>query len=345
MNDSREVGRSRPAPLAAVDVAGLGIAELGPEEVLAALGERVGTDLIGYERVVRLLYIALLGRGHVLLEGAPGIAKTMFVRTFATALRLSFKRIQFTPDMLPSDIIGTVVLNPASQEFEFRPGPVFAQVLLADEINRAPPKVQSALLEAMQEHQVTSDGVAYPLPQPFIVIATQNPVEQEGTYPLPEAELDRLLFRLLLDYPSEGQERAIVRRHERPSAPPPSTPVADAARLAAHQRAVDAVFLSDDLVGYITALVRATREEPRVVLGASPRCGVQLARAAKAQALLSGRTSVYPEDVQEVAFEVLNHRLTLRPSLVTEAYGRGVGPAALLHEILTELLERVPVPR
>ncbi|MCI4336230.1 MAG: AAA family ATPase [Thermoplasmata archaeon] len=316
-----------------------------PDEVLAHLTSVVGDVVVGSEWSVRLLYIALVTEGHVLLQGAPGIAKTLLVRRFAGSLDLAFKRIQFTPDMLPSDIIGNVVLNPSSRAFEYRRGPVFANVVLADEINRAPPKVQSALLEAMQERQVTVDGIAHPLPRPFIVIATQNPIEQEGTYPLPEAELDRMLFRLLLDYPSEEDEQSVIRRHHTPVEIAQDGPVADAPTIDAHRALMDRLYVDDEIVAYITRLIRATRDDKRISVGASPRAGVQLARAAKAEAMCEGRMYVTPEDVKRVAFWVLNHRVTLQPDVLTEGYAEGLPDERLIGRILTDLLDQVPVPR
>jgi MoxR-like ATPase len=315
------------------------------EDVLQRVLDQVAVTTVGYEEVVRLLYIALLTEGHVLLEGTPGIAKTQLVRRFAESLALSFKRIQFTPDMLPSDIIGNVILNPLTRTFDYHRGPVFANVVLADEINRAPPKVQAAMLESMQERQVTIDGVSHPLPRPFIVIATQNPIDQEGTYPLPEAELDRILFRVLLEYPTEPNEREIIRRTVSGPAPERELPVADARSIANHrQRAVD-VFLSDEIVDYVGRLVRATRADARIVVGASPRAGVQLARAAKARAMLTGRPYVAPEDVEEMAFWVLNHRVSLDPDLVSDEASEGSQGLPLLRRVLAELFDTVRAPR
>jgi MoxR-like ATPase len=316
------------------------------EAMLADLNRALGPEVIGSAPTVRLLAVALLSEGHVLLEGVPGLAKTLLVRRFAERLALSFKRIQFTPDMLPSDIVGTIVLNPNTQRFEYRPGPIFAHVVLADEVNRAPPKVQSALLEAMQEHQVTVDGVTYPLPDPFVVIATENPVEQEGTYPLPEAELDRLLFRVLLSYPNLEEEVAILKRHggvEAPAVAAPGVTGELLLRLKADARAVTA---NDEVLRYTADLVRRTREDARILLGASPRAGVQFLRAAKAAALLAGRTYVSPTDVKELAFHILNHRITLHPEVVAQQYATGrLGVEPVLHEILEGRVARAPVPR
>ncbi|MCI4369314.1 MAG: MoxR family ATPase [Thermoplasmata archaeon] len=317
-----------------------------PEILLAALQRRVAETVVGYQSVVRLLSVALVSEGHVLLEGVPGIAKTLLVRCFADSLALSFKRIQFTPDMLPSDIVGSLVLNPTSRAFEYRKGPVFANVVLADEINRAPPKVQSALLESMQERQVTVDGVGYPLPRPFIVIATQNPIEQEGTYPLPEAELDRLLFRILMGYPSEADERTLVRLHS--DVPPVRQvgPLVDAAVLESFQQQVAPVYCSEDVLDYIVQLLRATRDDRRIMVGASPRAGVQLARAAKAEAMWAGRNYVTPEDVRSIAFWVLNHRVALHPELLAQQYVEGgIGTEPVVREVMSDLFDRLPAPR
>ncbi len=314
--------------------------------LLSALQGSIGQEVMGYEPVVRLLAIALVAEGHVLLEGVPGLAKTYLVRRFASSLALSFKRIQFTPDMLPSDIVGTVVLNPASQSFEYRRGPVFANVILADEINRAPPKVQSALLEAMQERQVTVDGITYPLPRPFIVIATQNPIEQEGTYPLPEAELDRLLFRILMDYPSPDSEMTILRTHGAMPEIPERPPVVDSGAIARLHSAASRVEARDDVIEYLSGVIRSTRDDPRILVGASPRAGVQFLRSAKVSALFSGRGYVIPEDVKSLAFWVLNHRLLLHPEVLAQQYStdrRGV--EGVLREIISDKLNRIPVPR
>ncbi|HEV2230876.1 MAG TPA: AAA family ATPase [Thermoplasmata archaeon] len=314
--------------------------------MLGRLQSRVGSTVVGYAGVVRMLAIALVTQGHVLLEGTPGIAKTLLVRRFAESLALGFKRIQFTPDMLPSDIVGAVVLNPVSRSLEYRPGPSFANVVLADEINRAPPKVQSALLEAMQERQVTIDGTAHPLPEPFIVIATQNPIEQEGTYPLPEAELDRLLFRLLMGYPTVADERSVNRIHSHPVDAATEPPIVDGAGVLEFRGHANDVQLSEELVAYVVEIVRATRADRRILIGASPRAGVQLSRAAKAQAMFSGRTYVTPDDVKSVAFWVLNHRVALRPELVAQHYADGgIGSEPALRAVLSEIFDRVPAPR
>jgi MoxR-like ATPase len=337
-------GARPPAPVAARPLTVGG--ELTPEGMLAALQSSVGETIVGFERVIRLLAVALVAEGHVLLEGVPGLAKTLLVRQFAATLALSFKRIQFTPDMLPSDIVGNVILNPAAQRYEFRRGPVFANVILADEINRAPPKVQSALLEAMQERQVTVDGITYPLPRPFIVIATQNPVEQEGTYPLPEAELDRLLFRILLGYPSEADEFEIMRRHGSRIDEVATAAPLTAEMLTRYRDRSLVLEVRDEVLRYIGAVVRATRGDARILIGASPRASVQFVRAAKASALLDGRTFVAPEDVKSLAFEVLNHRLLLHPETITQQYVSGrSGLEPVLREIVGDALSKAVVPR
>jgi MoxR-like ATPase len=315
-------------------------------ELLAEIVRYVGTTVIGYQETVRQLLVALLAEGHVLLEGVPGIAKTMLAHRFASSLSLSFKRIQFAPDMLPSDISGTVVLNPATSAFEFRRGPVFANVVLADEINRAPPKVQAALLEAMQEKQVTVDGVTYPLPRPFLVIATENPIEQEGTYPLPEAQIDRFLFRLLLGYPSRADELELLRRHGSELPEEVAAPAVPAATLEALQLAALRVTLSPELLEYVASLLRSTREDERILMGASPRAGVQFVRAAKATALLAGRSYVTPEDLKSNAFDVVNHRILLHPDVIAQRYVAGrTGIEPLLREVIQDRMNRVDVPR
>jgi MoxR-like ATPase len=319
----------------------------GPPEILSRLQAEIGRDVIGYGSVVRALTVALIAEGHVLLEGVPGLAKTYLVRSFARSLALTFRRIQFTPDMLPSDILGATVLNPKDQSFEFRPGPIFAHVILADEINRAPPKVQSALLEAMQERQVTIEGQSHPLPRPFMVIATQNPIEQEGTYPLPEAELDRFLFRWILDYPSAEDEVTILRTRgdvaegvERRAVVTPE----EVEELRALHRTVH---VSEDLLLYITRLVRETRVDPRLLVGASPRASVHFLLAAKAAAILGGRGYVIPDDVRDFSFAVLSHRIIVRPEALTLSANLGDPGrmAGAIREILNDDIARVDVPR
>ncbi|MCI4348401.1 MAG: MoxR family ATPase [Thermoplasmata archaeon] len=314
--------------------------------VLEQLRKAIATVIVGYEDVARILAIALITEGHVLVEGVPGLAKTYLARSFARALDLSFRRIQFTPDMLPSDILGTVVLNPREQQFEFRPGPIFTNVILADEINRAPPKVQSAFLEGMQERQVTIDGKSYPLPRPFLVIATENPIEQEGTYPLPEAELDRFLFRWLLDYPSAEDERQILRSRtgREPVSPVGLIPADEIDRL---RELVPQVYVSEDLIRYIATIIRTTREDPAVQVGASPRAGIHLLHAGQAAALFAGRNYVIPDDVRDLVLALLNHRLVLRPSALAGKSSRSGWGGSLerISETIQTILTSVEVPR
>ena len=282
--------------------------------------------------------------GHVLLEGVPGVAKTLLANAYARAVGVEFRRVQFTPDMLPSDLTGTMTLrwSPDSrvQELVFRPGPVFTNVLLADEINRTPPKTQAALLEAMQEAQVSVEGEAHPLPDPFVVIATQNPIEYEGTYPLPEAQLDRFLVKVDVGYPDESAELALLRLEHRGVAPATLDDVAtvtDVEELRELRRTVDATTVTDEVIAYIAALVRRTRDLPSVALGASPRAAVHLLAASKASARLSGRDFVTPDDVAWMARPVLRHRLLLRPEAELERYQPD--------EAIQAALSSVPVPR
>ena len=293
-----------------------------PRGAVLALRDEIGKVVVGQEGTLSGLVSALLVRGHVLLEGVPGVAKTLLVKVLAEALSLEFKRVQFTPDLMPSDVTGQLVLDPdgGARAFRFREGPIFTNLFLADEINRTPPKTQSALLEAMEERQVTAEGVARALPDPFIVIATQNPVEQEGTYPLPEAQLDRFMFKLLVGYPTFEQETEVLSRHHRGMDPHDIAaagvrPVATAADLAAGRVQVDQVVVEPAVMQYIVAICRATRESPSVELGVSPRGGAALLHAAKAWAWLSGRGFVTPDEVKAVVKPTLSHRLVVRPEL------------------------------
>lgn len=272
---------------------------------------------IGEPRVVDLLLVALLAQGHALLEGVPGVAKTTLVKAFAATLGASVRRIQFTPDLLPADITGTYVLSPRDGTFSLRPGPIFANVVLADEINRAPAKTQSALLEAMQERQVTIEGDRFELPSPFMVLATQNPIDLEGTYPLPEAQIDRFLVRVPIAYPSAKDELAMVRAHH--AVPPQARPIASIEELSSWQATARKIHVDDDLYEYVVALTAYTRTHPRVLLGASPRATLGLVLAAKAAAMLAGRPFVTPDDVRGVAVSVLAHRLVLSPEADGEA--------------------------
>jgi len=305
---------------------------------LARIEAEVGAVLVGQRALVRRLLVALLADGHALVEGVPGLGKSLAVTALAKATGLSFKRIQFTPDLLPADVVGTQVFRPGSGDFTVRHGPLFAEIVLADEINRAPPKVQSALLEAMQERQVTIGEQSLPLPTPFLVFATQNPIEHEGTYPLPEAELDRFLFKVRIAYPARAEEEEILRRHGRGAPPRPLKAVATRAELLAARALIDKVHAEPALLDYVLRIVAATRDPARkeLRLGASPRAALALLVAAKAHALLNGRPFVEPGDVKELAPDVLRHRLLL--SFEAEAAGRTADA------LLADLLRSVPAP-
>ena len=311
-------------------------------ESLRALRAEVAKAVVGQDAAVTGLVIALLCRGHVLLEGVPGVAKTLLVRTLSAALSLDTKRVQFTPDLMPGDVTGSLVYEARSGEFSFRAGPVFTNLLLADEINRTPPKTQAALLEAMEERQVTVEGDPRALPDPFIVIATQNPVEYEGTYPLPEAQLDRFLLKLTMPLPARDDEISVLTRHAegfdpRDLATAGVRPVAGARDLQAGREAVRRVAITPEVVGYVVDLGRATRQSPSLQLGVSPRGATALMSAARAWAWLSGRDYVTPDDVKALARPALRHRVGLRP----EAELEGVTTDAVLDGVLGS----VPVPR
>ncbi|PMR60555.1 AAA family ATPase [Verrucosispora sp. ts21] len=309
---------------------------------LHRLRTEVAKAVVGQDGVVTGLIIALLCRGHVLLEGVPGVAKTLLVRTLGAALDLSTRRVQFTPDLMPGDVTGSMIFDARTAAFTFREGPVFTNLLLADEINRTPPKTQSALLEVMEERQVTIEGTQHPLPDPFIVAATQNPVEYEGTYPLPEAQLDRFLLKLTVPLPGREEELGVLRAHHagfdpRDLAAAGVRPVADATDLAVARAAVGRVHVAEPLFGYVVDLCRATRATPALELGASPRGATALLGTAKAWAWLAGRDHVVPDDVKAMARPTLRHRLRLRP----EAELEGVGMDAVLDSVLAT----VPAPR
>lgn len=310
------------------------------------LAERIRAEmakaLAGQDEMVDLLLVSLFSAGHILLEGPPGTAKTFGAQCFARTSGLDFKRVQFTPDLMPGDILGSNLFNFQTSSFTLTKGPIFTELLLADEINRTPPKTQAALLEAMQERKVTLDGVTHTLSDRFMVVATQNPIEQQGVYPLPEAQLDRFLFKHVLDYPSEAEERRIVEDHgSRFGAPKPSDwaveRVADAAQIAEAIGVVRENRLVSDVVNYVVALVRATRESPELEAGASPRAAAMLAGAARARAALDGRNYVLPDDVKALAPAVLRHRVILSPTAQIE------GQRA--EDIIARLIDQVDAPR
>ena len=294
--------------------------------------------IVGKRDPVTLVLLGILAAGHILIEDLPGLGKTLLARTFATALGLDFKRVQFTPDMLPADLTGAMVLDLRTGEPAFRPGPVFTGLLLADEINRTPPKTQAALLEAMAEGQVSVDGITHPLPSPFVVLATDNPIEYEGTYPLPEAQLDRFIARVSLGYlDAEGEAEMARRRLARGSTPPVPPQVTDATRLLAMRESLESVQLHPDLLTYVVALITATRTHPQVTVGASPRGTLAVIQLARGHAVLDGREFVTPEDIKAVAVPALAHRLVLRPEMwVRQVTGQ---------DVAAEVLATVPVPR
>jgi MoxR-like ATPase len=304
--------------------------------------QEIARVIIGQDEVVEQTLVCLFAGGHVLIEGVPGTAKTLLVRVLARIFDCGFRRIQFTPDLMPADIIGTNIFDPNQKMFQFRPGPVFAQFVLGDEINRAPAKTQSALLEAMQERQVTVDGTTYPLPTVFTVFATQNPIEQEGTYPLPEAQLDRFMMKVIVMYPDQGQEVEILRvhqqgiRHEDLNRFGLKQLGGEKELLAAFEK-IRARTIREELLDYIARLVRGTRENLRVEVGASPRSGLMLLMAAKARAALQGREHVLPDDVKAVAKPVLRHRILLKPGAEVDGFTADL--------VLEEILARLEIPR
>lgn len=308
------------------------------------LKKEISTVLVGQDELVDRLMICLLCNGHILLEGMPGVAKTLAVKALSGALDVDFSRLQFTPDLLPADLIGTMIYSPAEQTFSAKLGPIFSNLILADEINRAPAKVQSALLEAMQERQVTIGDTTYPLPQPFLVLATQNPVDQEGTYRLPEAQLDRFLLKVMVDYPSAKEELAILQSMATTNPKTDTKPVATPEQVRASRAAIDTLYIDPALQKYIVDIVHATRNPQQydaglgalLRAGASPRATINLALAAKARAFMAGRNHVIPDDIKSLAPDVLRHRLLL--SYEAEAEQKNAD------DIISSLLEKIPVP-
>jgi MoxR-like ATPase len=309
------------------------------------LRQEIGRVIVGQKYLVDRLIIGLLANGHVLLEGVPGLAKTLAVKTLSQCMKAEFKRIQFTPDLLPADVVGTLIYSPNKGEFTTKKGPIFTNLLLADEINRAPAKVQSALLEGMQERQVTIGDETYPLPQPFLVLATENPIDQEGTYPLPEAQMDRFMLKLLIDYPDRDEELQILEANASVSVKHEVNPVVDADTIFRARKMVDGVYLDDKLKGYLVDVVLATRQPDRygaselsafIRFGASPRATISLALASKAVAFMNGRSFVTPQDIKDVGLDVLRHRVIVS----YEAEAEDVSS----DDIIKKIFETVPVP-
>jgi MoxR-like ATPase len=303
-----------------------------------AVLDEIQRAVVGRRAALVLILTAVLARGHVLIEDLPGLGKTLIARAFAAALGLDFKRVQFTPDLLPADLLGSTIYDMQSGRFEFRPGPIFTNLLLADEINRTPPKTQAALLEAMAERQVSIDGVTHQLQPPFVVLATDNPIEYEGTYPLPEAQLDRFMIRLELRYLSETEELSMLRRRiDRGSPEPEIGQVVDVHDLIAMRESVEQVTVHEDVLRYVVSLAAASRQHPQIAVGASPRAELDIVQLARARSLLFGRDYVIPEDVKALAVPAMAHRITLRP----EMWVRQVRSS----DVVEDLLRRVPVPR
>jgi MoxR-like ATPase len=295
------------------------------QQLLERLQDEIGHMIVGQRHVVRRVLVGLLARGHILLEGVPGLAKTLTLKTLADTLKATFHRIQFTPDLLPADLTGTTIYNPGSGDFTVKRGPLFANLILADEVNRAPAKVQSALLEAMEEQQITIGDQTLSLPQPFLVMATQNPIEQEGTYPLPEAQVDRFMLKVLVNFPERAEEASIIDRMTAPE-PPTVTPILSPEQILSLQKLVPLVYMDERVKGYILDLVFATREPARVGLastiatGVSPRASLALVKAGRAHALLEGRSFVTPDDIKAVVYEVFRHRLVLSYEALAEGW-------------------------
>ena len=330
-----ETAVSSPLPFAAEGV------DVRPvRERAERVKEQIGQVIVGQEDMLDLLLVALFTGGHVLLEGVPGVAKTLLVRIVAAACGVRFGRIQFTPDLMPADVVGTPVFNMKHSEFSFKPGPVFSNIVLIDEINRSPAKTQAALFEVMEEKQVTVDGVTYPMESPFFVMATQNPIEQEGTYKLPEAQLDRFLFKIILAYPSLEEEKLILRRFRndfsgilREQVIQVLTP----SDIADCQRRIEQVYIREELLDYIAAIVHNTRNNTDLFLGASPRASLALMKTAKAVAAMSGRNFITPDDIRYVVFPALNHRVILTPERDMEGF--------TTREVLDDIVKKIEVPR
>lgn len=305
-----------------------------------AIKNEIAKVVVGQSRMVDLLIIALLTGGHVLIEGVPGIAKTLTAKLLAQALKIDFSRIQFTPDLMPTDVLGTTVFNVKTADFSFNKGPVFTNLLLIDEINRSPAKTQSALFEVMEEKQATIDGKTYPMSLPFFVIATQNPVEQEGTYKLPEAQLDRFLFRVKIDYPSLQEEMSILHRFKNDFSQKQTVQIAsvlNADNIFACSAIIEKVHIKDELIEYIAKIIDSTRNNGDLFLGASPRASLAILKSAKAQAAINGRDFVTPDDIQAVAYPVLNHRIILNPDKEIEGISE--------EEVIKEIIDKIEVPR
>lgn len=332
----QEETQQKPAPVpkpAGVDVS--------PVQVCAErVKAQIGRVIVGQADMLDQFLIALFTGGHVLLEGVPGIAKTLSAKLLARTIASGFSRLQFTPDLMPADVVGTPVFNMKTSEFTFKPGPIFSNIVLIDEINRAPAKTQAALFEVMEEFQVTVDGHTYSMDRPFFVIATQNPIEQEGTYKLPEAQLDRFLFKIIIDYPSLEEEQTILRRFRNDFAGALRNtvePVLAPADIADCQQRIEQVFIREELLDYIAAIVHSTRNNGDLFLGASPRASLALMKTAKATAAINGRNFVTPDDIRSVVFPALNHRVILTPDREMEGYH--------VREVLDELVKKVEVPR
>ena len=310
------------------------------QEAVSSIHSEIRKVLVGQEELIRLLVTAVLADGHVLIEGVPGVAKTLSARLLSATLSVGFSRIQFTPDLMPSDVLGTTVFNPRDARFEFKRGPIFSNLILIDEINRAPAKTQAALFEVMEERQVTMDGTTYRLELPFMVLATQNPVEQEGTYRLPEAQLDRFLFKIKVPYPGEEEEIHMLSRFNRVDVADPVSlvqPVLSAARIASLRQQVRSLHIEEPLLRFIARLTQATRQHHSIYLGASPRASLALMHAAKATAALQGRDFVTPEDILEVAVPTLRHRLLLTPEKEMEGVTE--------EEVIKQILQTLEIPR